>query len=67
MPKFAPRLGITIRISGERDDVITSDGQTFDRSALTKEERNKARHLVRALYEQHSCMLKQDHMDAVAR
>ena len=67
MPKFAPRLGITIRVSGERDDIITDDGTVLDRSEMSKEERGRMRHVVRALFEQHSCMLRQDHMDALAR
>lgn len=47
------RLGITIRVSGERDEVITKDGAVFDRAEMTKEERTKLRQITRALYEQH--------------
>ena len=46
-------LGITIRINGATDTVTTDDGAVFDRSTMTKAERNKLTRLVRGVYEQH--------------
>lgn len=42
-------LGITIRL-GAAHDSLTVDGKTFDRSKLTRPEKNRLRHLVRELW-----------------
>lgn len=43
-------LGITIRL-GAAHDTLSVDGKTFDRSKLSRYEKNQLRRLVRALWE----------------
>lgn len=46
-------IGVTIRMGAAHYDITTPDGQVWDLAAMTPRERNKTRHILVGVYEQH--------------
>lgn len=46
-------LGVTIRIGAGHWDLSTPDGQVIDLSSLDRSGRNKARGIIRGIYQKH--------------